>query len=108
MADRQPHHLSARGRGLPLDRMRVLQGNGMGAVQDAPRADTDAQRQDTRSAGAADVVVRWSRFSLSSTIFWLRTIGREARFEMISHNYLPSRAILFLIGPRNESNITRQ
>jgi hypothetical protein len=91
-----------------LDRLRVLQGNGLGAVQDAPRADTDAQRHDARSTGAADVVVRWSRFSLSSTIFWLRTIGREARFEMISHNSLPSRAILFLFDPRNESNITRK
>ena len=27
--------------GYPLDRVRVLQGNGLGAVQDAPRADPD-------------------------------------------------------------------
>ena len=33
---RQQHHLPVRGRGLSLDRMRVLQGNGLGAVQDAP------------------------------------------------------------------------
>src|SRR6266702_5855516 len=56
MREWQPHHLPARGSRLSVDRMRVLQGHGVGAVQDAPRAGPDAQRHDARSAGAADVV----------------------------------------------------
>jgi hypothetical protein len=34
-------------RGLSLDRMRVLQGHGVGPLQDAARADPHAQRDDT-------------------------------------------------------------
>jgi hypothetical protein len=33
---------------VTVDRVRELEGNGLGAVQDAPRADPDAQRQDAR------------------------------------------------------------
>jgi hypothetical protein len=39
-----------RGRRLSLDQMRVLQGHGVGAVQDAARTDPDAQRRDARPA----------------------------------------------------------
>jgi len=38
--------------GYPLDRMRVLQGHGLGAVQDAPRESTNAQRHDAHQLGA--------------------------------------------------------
>jgi len=36
-----------------LGSMRVLQGNGLGSVQDAPREITDAQRHDARPLGAS-------------------------------------------------------
>ena len=42
--------------GLSLDRMRVLQGHRVGAVQDAPRADPDAQRDDARPARRPDAL----------------------------------------------------
>jgi hypothetical protein len=51
---RQPHHLPARGRRLSLDRLRVLQGHRLGSVQDAPRADPNAQRHDARPAWRQD------------------------------------------------------
>ena len=39
-----------------VDRMRVLQGDRVGAVQDAPRADPDAQRDDARPARRQDAL----------------------------------------------------
>src|SRR5258707_9745324 len=47
---RQPNYLPARSRRLSLDRVRVLQGHRVGAVQDAARADPYAQRHDARPA----------------------------------------------------------
>ncbi len=36
--------------------MRVLQGNGLGSVQDAPGEGTDAQRHDARQARGEDAL----------------------------------------------------
>jgi hypothetical protein len=53
---RQPNYLPARSQGLPVDWLRVLQGDSLGAVQDAPRADPDAQRHDARPARRQDAL----------------------------------------------------
>ena len=39
---------------ISLDRVRVLQGHGVGALQDAARAITNAQRHDARPARRQD------------------------------------------------------
>ncbi len=55
---RQPNYLPARGRRLPVDRVRVLQGHRVGAVQDAARADPDAQRHDAGPARRQEDALR--------------------------------------------------
>jgi hypothetical protein len=49
-------NLLARAEGYPLDRVRVLQGHGLGAVQDAARADPDTQRHDAGPARRQDAL----------------------------------------------------
>jgi hypothetical protein len=41
---------------VSLDRVRVLQGYRVGAIQDAPRADPDAQRHNARPARRQDAL----------------------------------------------------
>ena len=53
---RQPNYLPARSRRLSLDRVRVLRGHRVGAVQDAARADPYAQRHDARPARRQDAL----------------------------------------------------
>ena len=67
--DRQPNYLPARGRGYPLDRMRVLQGHRVGAVQDAARENTNAQRHDTRPARRQDERDSNCRYALLLGVF---------------------------------------
>ena len=44
-----------------MDRLRVLQGHRMGAVQDAPPENTDAQRHDARPARRQDALRQLAR-----------------------------------------------
>jgi hypothetical protein len=45
-----------RSRGISLDRLQMLQGHGMGAIQDDPREATESQRHDPRPARRKDAL----------------------------------------------------